>query len=149
MKKIAVQFLIFATLISCTSNNELERVSFMTGTWRSVNEGFYEHWALSANTLMEGESYRVKNEKMSDKDFLIIKKEGDNIVYEALALSQERGRKITYTLNPEVKDKLSFENLEEDFPSKIQYSKISDTEILIEVLGKDQKGFSSKMLKVK
>jgi len=43
-------------------------------------------------------------------------------------------------------NKLSFENEKHDFPNKIQYTQINENEIFVEVLGKNNEGFSYKMI---
>lgn len=96
---------------------------------------------------MEGRGYKIVDNKEENTEFLVIKKVNNHIVFEALAIKQNNGRIIIFTLNPEIKNKLSFENLEHDFPTKIQYTKVSDMEIFVEVLGENKKGFSAKMFK--
>lgn len=150
MKTTTILFLISAVLISCTPKAGLEEANFLIGTWK-ITEGdeLYERWDYTSENLFEGERYHLVDEEETRKDFLIIKKTNGKIVFEALNLSQSEGREILYTLNPKVKDKLSFENLEQELNTKIQYTKISENEILLEVLGKNGQGFSSKMMKVK
>lgn len=56
--------------------------------------------------------------------------------------NQNNRNAIPFILNREITDKLSFENLVHDFPKKIQYQKLSPKEILVKVLGSENKGFS-------
>lgn len=64
-------------------------------------------------------------------------------------LNQNNAQPIAFVLNNEVKNKISFENLTHDLPKKIQYTKLDETTLFVEVLGENDKGFSYKMMKQK
>jgi len=63
-------------------------------------------------------------------------------VLEATVLKQNSGQTVSFVLNTEVDSILSFENLNHDFPKKIQYLKQSNNQIKVSVLGENNKGFS-------
>jgi hypothetical protein len=120
----------------------------MVGTWKMENKEQYEVWEKSNNNELSGYSYRIKNDQKSITETLSIKLIGDQIVYEATVPDQNEGKTVGFTLNDEMQTYLSFENLQHDFPKKIQYKKISDNEIEVTVLGDEEKGFSYKQFKV-
>ncbi|WP_349254626.1 hypothetical protein [Glaciecola petra] len=76
-----------------------------------------------------------------------IKFADNKVVYTATVLNQNDGRGIPFVLNTAEKETFSFENLQHDFPSKIQYKVLSNTGLRVSVLGKDGTGFSFKMIK--
>jgi len=78
---------------------------------------------------------------------LLIKIIGNQIVYEATVPNQNDGKAVQFILNNEIKSYLSFENLDHDFPKKIQYKKITEDEIIVSVLGENGKGFTYTQLK--
>ena len=73
--------------------------------------------------------------------------ENNTIVYLATVTDQNEGSRVGFVLNEAIDSCFSFENIEHDFPKKIQYKKISDQELHINVLGEDDKGFSLIMKK--
>lgn len=73
----------------------------------------------------------------------------NKVIYEATVPDQNEGKAIPFTLNNDIKEYLSFENIEHDFPKKIQYKRINEDEIEVTVLGDEGKGFTYKQLKQK
>jgi hypothetical protein len=89
----------------------------------------------------------VKDDIKYVSETLRIEQIDNAIIYSASVLNQNEGKTIAFTLNSEVTDKLSFENTTHDFPKKIRYTKLTDNELFVEVLGDNDQGFSFKMQK--
>jgi hypothetical protein len=147
MKKLTSLLAALILLTAC-SNNKISELDFMVGTWKMENKEQYEVWEKSYNNELAGYSYRIKNDQKSITETLSIKLIGDQIVYEATVPDQNEGKTIGFTLNDEMQTYLSFENLQHDFPKKIQYKKISENEIEVTVLGDAGKGFSYTQFKL-
>ena len=109
----------------------------------------YENWELSNNKELIGYSYKLKDGQKLITETLSIKILESTIILEATVPDQNEGKTIPFTLNNEIKDYLSFENIDHDFPKKIQYKRINENEIEVTVLGDEGKGFSYKQLKQK
>lgn len=142
--KIIILNLFILSFYSCAQS--IEKVDFLTGTWKIEGRDTYENWQKNNNTLI-GKSYRIKDNKEYVSETLSITTANNIVTYTATVLNQNDGKGIDFILNPEVNKKLSFENLNHDFPKKIQYTKLSNTEVFVEVLGEGDKGFSYKMFK--
>lgn len=94
-----------------------------------------------------GESYRVKDSKKYVSKTLEILKNDKKFQYTTTVLNQNQGKGISFVLQS-VKDQLySFENLLYYFPNKIKYKILSKTELQVNVLRKDGKGFLFKLIK--
>jgi len=119
----------------------------MIGTWKIEGEDQYEVWETGKDRELVGYSYKFDNNEKSITETLSIKTTDNQIYYEATVPDQNDGRTIRFTLNDEIKSYLSFENMEHDFPKKIQYKRISDEEIEVTVLGDLGKGFSYSQFK--
>lgn len=146
--KTLVSLSIFFLIIACPENR-LHKVDFLTGTWKIVGKEQYEVWEIAKNKQLSGYSYKlVENEKVITET-LSIKTTGNNLIYEATVPDQNEGKTIQFTLNKEIKAYLSFENLEHDFPKKIQYKRINDNEIEVTVSGGEGEGFSYRQIKQK
>jgi hypothetical protein len=109
----------------------------------------YEVWEKNKNNELIGHSYKLNNNQKTISETLLIKKTGNQIIYEATVPDQNEGKTIQFILNADIKSYLSFENDKHDFPKKIQYKKINDDEIEVTVSGEKGKGFSYTQLKQK
>ena len=146
--KTLTSLCILSLLVACPKN-KISRVDFMLGTWKIEDKEQYEVWEVSKNNTLIGYSYKYKNNQKIITETLSIKLIENTIIYEATVPNQNEGKTIPFTLNNELKEYLSFENIEHDFPKKIQYKKINDDEIEVTVLGDEDKGFSYKQQKQK
>ena len=143
------------TLLICTAlfafvpSQKIDKVKFLAGTWKMENKNEYEIWKLISNSEVKGSAYEIKAGKKVTTEYLAINIVDGNLIYTATVLNQNNSQPIKFKLNNTIKNKISFENPEHDFPKKIQYSKINDTTLFVEVLGDAGKGFSYTMMKTK
>lgn len=120
--------------------------NFLQGTWKIENKEIYEHWdKLNENTL-KGISYKLQDGKMAISEYLSIARKEDKTIYTATVLNQNQGKGIDFELTKS-DSAITFENPAHDFPKKIVYQKLSETEILVQVSDGKQKGFAYKMQK--
>ena len=121
----------------------------MVGTWKMEGKEQYEVWETTQNKELIGYAYRINDNHKTIIETLSIRIIGDNIIFEATVPDQNEGKTIPFILNNEIKEYLSFENIEHDFPKKIQYKRINDNEIEVTVKGDEGRGFSYMQLKQK
>lgn len=117
-------------------------LDFLIGTWKRDNKEQFEVWEKDNSSNLTGYSYRIKDNLKVITETLVIKKIGDQFVYEATVPDQNDGRTVQFMLNTETVSLFSFENDNHDFPKKIQYKKINDNQLKVIVLGDDDTGFS-------
>lgn len=122
---------------------------FLQGTWKVENKDTYEEWEMVTTNMYIGASCKIKNGKKVVSENLSIRKSGKSIIYTATVLNQNQGKGVEFTLNQIDENTFSFENPNHDFPNKIIYKKITDKQVYVKVLGKEDKGFSFHMFKVK
>lgn len=147
--KTIIGFITLLTLFSFTQKCDLNEFRLLEGTWKMENKENYETWKIKNENELEGSSYKMKADKKIVSEFLSIKKIEGKVIYTAQVVSQNDGKPIEFVLNKEVKNKISFENLTHDFPKKIQYTKLDETTLFVEILGENDQGFSYKMMKQK
>lgn len=148
MKLKQIIVVIGIVLVTSCSVQKLKELSFLEGTWQIENKSTYEEWIFENNNFV-GVSYKLKDQNKRITETLLIKESNGQIIYEATVTNQNNGSTIPFVLNTTIKDKLSFENLEHDFPKKIQYKKLTENEILVSVLGTNDKGFEYKIIRIK
>lgn len=119
---------------------------FLKGTWKMENRETYEHWDRLNDHTLKGFSYRVAAGEIKVSEYLNISRRGDQITYTAAVLNQNSGEGISFDLT-ESDSMYVFENLRHDFPKKIVYRKLSETELWVSVSDGGQKGFAYKLLR--
>lgn len=139
--KILVSILILLLSSSCTDKKGSE-LDFLVGTWKIDNKEQFEVWEKNRSLELIGYSYRIKDNQKTITETLVIKKVGDQFVYEATVLDQNDGRTVQFVLNTKTDSLYSFENNKHDFPKKIQYKKMNDHQLKVTVLGDEDSGFS-------
>jgi len=143
MMKRIIQ-LIIAILFSVGTQAQyadLADVDFLLGTWKMEGKETYESWVKSEGKIV-GKSYKIKQgEKVLTETIEIFLKDGE-IIYVATVLDQNEGEGVSFTLNTFEEGMFSFENLEHDFPKKIQYQLLDETKLFVSVLGKKNKGYT-------
>ena len=144
--KTLTSICILCLLLAC-SENKLSRVDFIIGTWKMEGKEQYENWELSNNKELIGYSYKFKDSQKIITETLSIKILENTVIFEATVPDQNEGKTIPFTLNNEIKHHLSFENIDHDFPKRIQYKRINENEIEVTVLGDKDEGFSYKQRK--
>lgn len=140
MKVLSIICLVF--LFSSCKENKASPLDFLVGTWKMEGKEQYEFWVKNQKNELVGNSYKlVKNEKCISET-LLIKSDGNQLIYGATVLNQNDAKTIEFILNPDNSEYFSFENTNHDFPKKIQYKRISMDSIQVNVLGENYKGFS-------
>jgi hypothetical protein len=143
MKYYLAFFVLFLTNLALA---QTDFPNFLQGTWKMENNEIYEHWDLLNDNSLKGLSYKMKNGQMTISEYLDISRNNTEIYYTATVLTQNQGKGISFELT-KADSTFTFENPSHDFPNKIVYQKISDTEIFVQVSGLNQKGFYYKMNK--
>jgi len=140
MKTLSIICLLFL-FVSC-NENKTSQLDFLIGTWKMEGKEQYEFWKKNQKEELVGNSYKLVNNEKIISETLRIKSVGKQLVYEATVHNQNDGETVEFILNPNNNKYLSFENVNHDFPKKIQYKKISADRIEVSVLGENDKGFS-------
>jgi len=117
---------------------------FLQGTWKVDGKDINEHWDKLNDSNLKGFSYELNNGLVSVFEYLDLSRHEDMILYTATVLNQNQGRSICFKLT-ETDPAFVFENPDHDFPKKIEYRKLTDTEILVRISDGKQKEFSWKM----
>ncbi len=119
---------------------------FLQGTWKVENEETYEHWDSLNDQRLKGFAYEIKDGRMNVSEYLDITQKNKAAIYTASVVKQNKGQDVAFKLM-RADSVFSFENPAHDFPKRVVYKRVSDTEIYVEVSdGKDKK-FSYNMHK--
>ncbi|SFM84153.1 Uncharacterized conserved protein YciI, contains a putative active-site phosphohistidine [Chitinophaga sp. YR627] len=143
MKYILTSFLL---LLVHATFSQSTFPSFLKGTWKQENTSLYEHWdSLNPQTL-KGFSYILKDGNMKVSEYLDLSSKKNLLTYTATVVRQNGGKSVSFKQSKAGAD-LVFENPVHDFPKKLVYKRISDSEIQVEVSDGKGKGETFKMFK--
>ncbi|HNP17725.1 MAG TPA: DUF6265 family protein [Fulvivirga sp.] len=117
-------------------------VKDLEGIWKIEGKDNYEAWQMTGEGNLVGKSYKISDGIQIVSETLLIKSTEGTTIYEATVPDQNDGKTVPFTLNSEVKNALSFENPEHDFPTKIIYQFETKNRLFVQVQGADGKGFS-------
>ncbi len=145
--KLSVIFGVFILQHVYGQKMDIQKVNFLIGTWKIDGKESYETWKKKDEKFI-GKSYKIKDEKKYVSETLEIKLADDNLIYIATVFDQNEGKGIMFTLKQSEKQLFSFENLQHDFPKKIQYKIINKDELFVSVLGEHDKGFSYTLIRI-
>lgn len=137
-----INVFLLSLICICCSTNELSKFYFMEGTWKVEGKEKYEVWERAGNSEITGFAYKLVDGQKNITETLCIKVEDGSIVYQASVPDQNEGVSVSFVLNESDNSCFSFENKKHDFPKKIQYKKVTNTELEIHVFGDQDKGFS-------
>jgi uncharacterized protein YciI len=143
MKYILTLLILFIIELSFAQSSYPD---FLQGTWKMENKEIYEHWDKFNENTLKGFSYKLKDGQMFISEYLDITKANNEVIYTATVLKQNQGKEVSFKLT-KTDSTFTFENPNHDFPKKIGYQKLNDTEIFVKVSDGKQKGFAYKMKK--
>ena len=143
MKNILTLLILLATQLLLAQSNFPD---FLQGTWKMENRDIYEHWDQLNDSNLKGFSYKLNDGQMEISEYLDISTTQNETTYTATVINQNQGNGVPFKLT-NIDSKFTFENPTHDFPKKIVYQKLNDTEIEVQVSDGAQKGFSYKMYK--
>lgn len=119
---------------------------FLNGTWKMEDKEVYEHWDQLNENSLKGISYANRNGVIVIMEYLEISNIQKEVLYSATVVDQNNGDPIYFKLIQS--DSLFvFVNPNHDFPQKIVYHKIDEQKLFVEVLGKNDEGFSYFLIK--
>lgn len=133
--KYSLFLLAFLFVLSCNKANK-KQFTWLEGKWVQTNgeANFHEEWTRVNDSLLVGEGYVLDSARKEFSERLTLETIGENTIYR---VEMTTGRIADFKLTEKGDDKLVFELPENDFPSKIIYTKKSDTELLVTLIGID------------
>lgn len=139
-------FIFITVLISHLASAQSKLPEFLHGSWRVENKEMYEHWDKLNDNNMKGFSFQLKEGQMAITEYIDIMRKEDKIIYTANVINQNNGREIPFYLI-KTDSTYTFENLNHDFPKRVIYKRLSESEVLVNVSDGGRKRFSYKMIR--
>ena len=130
----------FLLLLSCflfgCKQPAKNKFAWLEGKWLQTNSdaAFHEEWTSINDTLLTGKGFVVEGTDTLFSERLSLITSAEKTIYRVEMIT---GRIADFKLTENSGDKLVFEMPENDFPSKIIYSKKSDNELVVVLEGID------------
>lgn len=138
------KFLVFLVLLSlhsagfAQSDSQFGKFSFLIGNWSYAGqkETIIEKWEWSKKSGLNGISYSINHSGDSVLlETISIHKEGNEIYYTPTGHQPGNTSTVPFKLVSDKEDTYIFENRNHDFPQRIVYRKLSDSELLAWIEG--------------
>jgi hypothetical protein len=121
----------------------IARVAWLKGCWESVNgpRVVEEQWTAPLGRSMLGMGRTLAGERLIEYELIVLREEGNELVYEAHPSGQPPTVFISRTIGGR---QIVFENLDHDFPQRVGYERGRADELLAWIEG-DQHGQSRRV----
>lgn len=128
MKKLSVSCalaLVGSMWIGSSSAASANTVSWLAGCWslEGSEPGTLEVWMKPAGGVMVGMSRTIRNGAATAHEFMLIRSDGDSLVFVAQPSNQREAKFIAARI---AEREVIFENLAHDFPQRILYRRSGD-----------------------
>lgn len=121
------------------TNLNASRFNFeaLVGRWESIDVKSHqiEEWRHSSEGRLQGKGYVLTDGDTTFIEFLTIDIADSIPVYYAQVKDQNHNSSIPFKRSIETKESIEFSNPEHDFPKKIVYRLLSDTEMQVYIEG--------------
>jgi hypothetical protein len=132
--------------ISCQNKSEkkfdkLEKMNWLLGNWENeMPEGVLnETWTKENDSTFSGTTYFIINKKDTvHSEAIILKQLNDELVYRPTVKGQNNDEPVDFKLSSESENSFSFENPKHDYPQKIVYIKVNETNLVATISGMQQ-----------
>jgi hypothetical protein len=118
---------------------DLKDLEWLAGDWVLVKgtRTIEEQWMRPSGGMMLGASRTVSNGKVNEFEFIRIEQRGDDLFY----VAQPGGRPPTeFKLIKSSANEVVFENLQNDFPKQISYTRNDDGSMTARIMGPGKQG---------
>jgi hypothetical protein len=150
---IAVALLFFSCEKKSEKNFEqLEKMNWLIGNWENkIDEGLLtETWSKENDSTFSGTTYFVINKKDTvHSETIILTQLNNELIYRPTVKGQNNDEPVDFKLSSENKNIFTFENLKHDYPQKIVYKKVNETNLVATISGIQQGKKSSESYPMK
>jgi len=132
-------------LISCQKKSDrnyekLNKLNWLQGHWeQKLPEGLLvENWKKENDSTLSGETYFINTKDTMHYESIKLTQNEEELNYSATVTGQNNDQPIDFKLTSDNDRTFDFENPTHDYPQKISYKKISDTQLSATISGKQQ-----------
>lgn len=141
---LLIYFVSSLTLVSCQNKSKkkfdkLEKMNWLIGNWEEkLPEGtLKEIWTMENDSTFSGDSYFITKDTVHFESIKLIQK-AEELTYVTTVVGQNNDDPVPFKLTSDDNNTYSFENSAHDYPQKISYKKVNETNLVTSISGKQQ-----------
>ena len=150
MKKLILS-LATLSIIACQNKSEknfdeLEKMSWLVGEWENkMPDGILtETWTKANDSSYTGKTLFIKDKDTLHSENIVLTQKGETLLYIPTVKGQNDNKPVEFKMTEsKTENEFVFENPAHDYPQKIVYKKVSDTNVVATISGKQQGKSSS------
>lgn len=132
--------------ISCQNKSEknfdeLEKMSWLVGEWENkMPEGVLtETWTKANDSTFTGKTLFINEKDTIHAEEIVLTQKGETLLYIPTVKGQNDNKPVEFKMTEsKTKNEFAFENPAHDYPQKIVYKKVSNTNLVATISGKQQ-----------
>lgn len=134
------------SIIACQNKSEknfdeLEKMSWLVGEWENkMPEGILtETWTKSNDSTFIGKTLFINEKDTLHSEEIVLTQKGETLLYIPTVKGQNDNKPVEFKMTEsKTENEFAFENPKHDYPQKIVYKKVSDTNLVATISGKQQ-----------
>lgn len=156
MKNVVI-LAVVVVFISCQNKSEknfdeLEKMSWLVGEWENtMPEGVLtETWSKSNDSTFIGKTLFINEKDTLHSEDIVLTQKGENLLYIPTVKGQNDDKPVEFKMmESKIENEFAFENPKHDYPQKIVYKKVNETNLVAAISGKQQGKSSSESYPMK
>lgn len=143
--KTFASLLLIILLFSCQNKSEkkfdkLDKMNWLVGSWeQKLPDGILtEAWKKVNDSTYTSENYFVKDRDTIHSESIVLTQKKEELLYIPTVIGQNNNEPVTFKLTSDTENVFTFENLVHDYPQKITYKKVNESNMLASISGKQQ-----------
>lgn len=145
MKKLILS-MAAVSIIACQNKSEknfdeLEKMSWLVGEWENkMPEGILtETWTKSNDSTFIGKTLFINEKDTLHSEEIVLTQKGETLLYIPTVKGQNDNKPVEFKMTEsKTENEFAFENPKHDYPQKIVYKKVSDTNLVATISGKQE-----------
>ena len=135
--------LLLLTLVACknqetTEKEKIKATTWLLGNWesKSAEGSLKENWKQENDSTFSATSYFINAKDTVHFETIRLQQVGEQLTYTATIKGQNNDKPVAFPLLSQTDKQVVFENLKNDYPQKITYTKVTADSIVAQISGK-------------
>jgi hypothetical protein len=156
MKNVVI-LAVVVVFIACQNKSEknfdeLEKMSWLVGEWENkMPDGILtETWTKANDSTFTGKTLFIRDKDTLHSEEIVLTQKGETFLYIPTVKGQNDNKPVEFKITEsKIENEFAFENPKHDYPQKIVYKKVNETNLVATISGKQQGKSSSESYPMK
>ncbi|WP_264521397.1 DUF6265 family protein [Flavobacterium sp. N1994] len=143
-KTVLLSTIIILCFVSCKNStshkkfDKLDKMNWLLGHWeQKLPDGtLTENWEIANDSTFTGQSYFITSKDTVHFESIQLIQKNEELIYNATVQGQNNDEPVSFKQTSDAENVFTFENPKHDYPQKIVYKKINDTNLIATISGK-------------